>query len=310
MEKATGLTSKRLNTLYPDVYSTCYSLPSVKFNTWKLKALADNSEVYATDVVYDSDRRGAEAEQRVLSSFQSLFEHTENKSICPMFLLCNVRFEDVLKMETTPPPPDPPVPRSPGKPRRRKRRSCAHDANSNQPEGQQVDGGETPSTPSTPLPSRTRRGRLKGDADVIIMQKRVGLVILEVKATGDRYSEGKDPHKVLVQVLKDTVKACTPTTSGSASPAAAGAATASETPTHECDKKHFVADLCSKIGLSLNPAYILAFPNVSRADLQKAAADCPEFLEVSSYKQLNHLVLVLPLFLSFFSFLFSMWASD
>ena len=153
MKKATGLTSKELNRLYPDVYTHSYSLPSAHFNQWNLEEDKDNPEVYTPKPEQESNRLGSEAEQRVLCSFQSLFENStavDNPNICPMFVLHDIHFENVLKKRTPKPP-------------RKKESKCP-------------DGASRAEDPAS-------FKKIKGETDLVVIQKQLGLTLIEDKKT-------------------------------------------------------------------------------------------------------------------------------
>ena len=216
MKKATGLTSKELNRLYPDVYTHSYSLPSAHFNQWNLEEDKDNPEVYISKPEQESNRLGSEAEQRVLCSFQSLFENStavDNPNICPMFVLSNIHFENVLKKRTAKPP--------------RKKKS------------KRPDGASRTEDPAS-------FKKIKGETDLVVTQKQLGLTFVEVKKTESDY---------LTEVLQDL-----------------------------CDSsdalKTFADELIKDLDVSVPVSFVFAFPNVRREDLGTAAAAVPEFVQV------------------------------
>jgi hypothetical protein len=110
-------------------------------------------EVFCPDTPQESKRRGSEAQQRVLASFQTLMENYQKSHqsfLCPMFILGGVHCEHVMKDDAI--------------------------------------------------------ARPKGEFDMVILQKSVGLVIMEVKATGDKVPAGKNLEDIVVTMLRKTVK--------------------------------------------------------------------------------------------------------
>ena len=241
METTTGLTSQQLQQMYPNVLEQAYFLPSVHFNQWNLclSSEVDNSSFRELKRPHSSERRGSEAEQRVLCSLQKLCDASSSglpdAAIRPMFVLSGVNFENVLKKQTP-------------KPARKKKKKRKHPEES---ETQETAGQKTQS-------------KIKGEADFLIIHKSLGLVIIEVKAVGDVTTSQADTDKALKAVLGKVSKAHHSTSM-------------SDTRT---DKELFASQIIAALQIDMPVTYVVAFPNLTRADLERVGKQHQDFLTV------------------------------
>lgn len=251
MEAATGLTSEKLRHMYPDVYKRTYFLPSAHFNLWNLHTgEVDDPQVHVSNIPQTSERRGSEAEQRVLCSLQKLCSTTscDDEDICPMFVLSGVNFKNILKKQT---------PKPTGK---KKKKGRPGESETNQSVGQQT------------------QPKIKGEADILIIQKSLGLIIIEVKAVEYIPTSQKTLDMVLGTVLEKINNPLESATGNSAS--------AEELPcqTGGCtDKKLFASFIIEALELHMPASYVVAFPNVSRTDLERVVQQHPDFVKVCNY---------------------------
>lgn len=251
MELATGLTSRQLQHRYPDLYKRSYSLPGTHFTQCNLHiGKTDNPGVCLPRQPQRSERRGSEAQQRVLSSFQNLCGITCSDSsppgFCPIFILSGVNFGNILKKRTPKPPS------------RKKQR------------------GNTPESDHTASGQHTAEAvssKIRGEADILIIQKSLGLVIIEIKAVGDLVQSQENPDSALGEVLLKISKAY------GVGRNAAGNASSSKT-AELTDKELFASQIVQALQLTMPVTYLVAFPNVSRADMERVATRYPDFMKV------------------------------
>lgn len=256
METTTGLTSQQLRQMYPNVFEQVYFLPSMRFNQWNLRLASQvgNSKVYEPNAPHISERRGSEAEQRVLCSLQKLCNASSSglpdAATRPMFVLNGVNFENVLKKQTP-------------KPARKKKKTV------NRPEER-----ETQETAG-----QKTQSKIKGEADFLIIHKFLGLVIIEVKAVGDVTTSQADTDKALKVVLGKVSKAHHSTEDDRGD--AGNASSMERSESHpSTDKELFASQIIAALQIDMPVTYVVAFPNLTRADLERVGKQHHDFLTV------------------------------
>ena len=253
METTTGLTSQQLQQMYPNVLEQVYFLPSTHFNQWNLRLTSQvgNSSVYEPNPPLISERRGSEAEQRVLCSLQKLCDASSSglpdAAIRPMFVLNGVNFENVLKKQT--PNPD------------RKKRNRPEESETQETAGQKT------------------QSKIKGKADFLIIHKSLGLVIIEVKAVGDVTTSQADTDKALKDVLGKVSKAHHSTEGDTGDADTASSMERSESHPRT-DKELFASQIIAALQIDMPVTYVVAFPNLTRADLERVGKQHQDFLTV------------------------------
>ena len=256
METTTGLTSQQLQQMYPNVLEQVYFLPSMHFNQWNLctSSEVDNSSFRELKRPHSSERRGSEAEQRVLCSLQKLCDASSSglpdAAIRPMFVLNGVNFENVLKKQTP-------------KPARKKKKKRNRPEES---ETQETAGQKTQS-------------KIKGEADFLIIHKILGLVIIEVKAVGDVTPSQEDLNKALEDVLGKVSKAHHSTEGDTGDADTASSMERSESHPRT-NKELFASQIIAALQIDMPVTYVVAFPNLTRADLERVGKQHQDFLTV------------------------------
>lgn len=268
METTTGLTSQQLQQMYPNVLEQVYFLPSMHFNQWNLRLASQvgNSTVYEPKPPLFSERRGSEAEQRVLCSLQKLCDASSSglpdAAIRPMFVLNGVNFENVLKKQTP-------------KPARKKKKKRNRPEES---ETQETAGQKTQS-------------KIKGEADFLIIHKSLGLVIIEVKAVGDVTTSQEDPDKALEDVLGKVSKAHHSTEGDTGDADTASSMERSESDPRT-DKELFASQIIAALQIDMPVTYVVAFPNLTRADLERVGEQHQDFLTVCKRLIITNVIII------------------